>query len=143
MDRVKKAVEMMENGNNCGMAVLAAFGEGYGLDQETARRLGRPLGAGMGMMGLTCGAVSAGFLALGLAAETDREEGEMRPQLYARVRDLAERFKERNGTIRCQELLGLDLITEDGMAEFKAKDMYHTHCVRFVRDMAEILEGMI
>ena len=51
MNRVERAVEMMENGNNCGMAVLAAFGEGYGLDPETARRIGRPLGAGMGMMG--------------------------------------------------------------------------------------------
>ncbi len=144
MNRIEKAVDAMRNGDNCSMAVLAVFGEKYGLDPETARRIGRPLGAGMGLMGLTCGAVSGGFLALGLAAARDREEGELRPEVYARVRELSDRFKARNrGLIGCRELLGLDLATEEGAAQAKARNMFETHCLKFVRDTAEILDNMI
>ena len=142
-DRVGRAVGLMQEGKNCSMAVLAAFGERYGLDEETALRLGRPLGGGMGLMGLTCGAVSGGFLALGLAADQDGAEADLRPELYAKVRELARRFEEMNGTIVCQELLGLDLNTEEGAAEAKARNLIQTHCLRFVRETAEILDKMI
>ncbi len=142
MNRAEKAVRMMRDGNNCGMAVLAAFAEDYGVAGDLAVRIGRPLGAGMGMMGLTCGAVSAGFLVLGLAAEQGQEEAKMRPELYSQVRDMARRFEERNEGIACKGLLGLDLATEEGLAEFKDRNMMETHCQKFVRDTAEILEEM-
>jgi C_GCAxxG_C_C family probable redox protein len=143
MDRIEKAAGLMRDGNNCGMTILAAFGEKYGLDKNLALKIGRPLGAGMGLMGLTCGAVSAGFLALGLAVPEDQEESLRRSELYAKIRELTRLFEERNITIVCRDLLGLDLGTKEGAAEAKARNMAETHCLKFVRDVAEILEEMI
>ena len=143
MSRAETAVELMRQGNNCGMSILTAFGPEFGLDRELALKLGRPLGSGMGVLGHVCGAVSAGFLVLGLAADPDRAEKEQRPETYRLVRDLARQFEERNRTIICRDLLDLDLGKEEDLALFRARDMMTTHCLKFVRDTAEMLEELI
>ena len=143
MSRAETAVELMKQGNNCGMSILTAFGSKFGLDQELALKLGRPLGSGMGVLGHVCGAVSAGFLVLGLAADPGRDEKEQRPETYRLVRELTHQFEERNRSIICKDLLGLDLGKEEDLAQFRARDMMTTHCLKFVRDTAEILDKMI
>ena len=74
MNNVERTVDLFASGLNCSQAILTVLGEPYGLDSEMAARLGRPLGGGMGRLSLTCGAVTAAVLVLGLAKD-DPDEG--------------------------------------------------------------------
>lgn len=62
----EKACSLFREGYNCAQAVTAAFAESFGMSQETALRFSEGMGAGMGRLRLTCGAVSAMALLAGL-----------------------------------------------------------------------------
>ena len=62
---------------------------------------------------------------------------------YETIRQFAEKFKARNRTLVCRELMGVDVSTPEGFAESKAKNIARTVCPKFVRDAAEILEEML
>lgn len=99
------------DGYNCCQSVVLAFCDLFeqgGVDRSTLARMASPLGGGMGRLREVCGAVSAMFLTLGLMEGYDDPsvyDGKM--ELYAKVQDLAERFRDENGSIICRELLGL------------------------------------
>jgi len=59
------------------------------------------------------------------------------------VRDFAGRFRSRNGSLLCRELLGCDLTTAEGMEEAKRKGLFTERCPRFVRAAVEILEEIL
>ena len=143
MDRSEKAMQWFKDGLNCSQAILAAFGEPYGLDPESAKRLGRPLGGGMGRLGETCGAVTGAIEALGLAQNGTNDETEARNEIARSVQELVKRFKERHGTIVCRVLLGADMSTEAGMKRIREEKLVATLCPAFVRSAAEILSEMI
>ena len=65
MNNVERTMEFYSNGMNCTQAILAAFGKQYGLDSEMAKKLGRPLGGGIGHMAGICGALTPAALILG------------------------------------------------------------------------------
>lgn len=57
----------------------------------------------------TCGAACGMFLLAGLETGcTDPADREGKAMNYAVVQELAEAFKQANGSIKCAELLGLD-----------------------------------
>jgi C_GCAxxG_C_C family probable redox protein len=142
MDQVQRAVDLFVNGLNCSQAMLTAFGKHYGLDPDTARRLGRALGGGIGRQGTTCGALTGAALVLGLAAADDDET--QAKNITARlVRELFQRFRSARGTIDCRTLLGEDISTEEGMKKIKEANLFHTICPDIVRDAAEILESLL
>ncbi len=106
MSREEKARENFLKGYNCAQAVLLAFADLTGIDEDTLARLASPFGGGMGRMREVCGAVSGMFMAEGLlqgysAPEANGEKKE----LYARIQALAARFSEECGSIICRELL--------------------------------------
>lgn len=106
MRREEKARELFLKGYNCAQAVVLAFGDEIGLDDETLARLASPFGGGMGRMREVCGAVSGMFTVLGLLGGYSDPEGTAEKKaLYARVQALAARFREECGSIVCRELL--------------------------------------
>ena len=70
----------------------------------------------------------------------DREAKE---QVYERVREFAQRFRARNGSLLCRELLGCDISTPEGLQQAREADFVSKICPKFVRDAAEILEEML
>ena len=56
--KVNEAVDCFNNGFNCSQAILSTYCEQFGLDKITALKLSCGLGAGMGRLGETCGAVT-------------------------------------------------------------------------------------
>lgn len=101
------AKSLFEQGYNCAQSVVAAFAQEMGMDTKTAARLVCGLGGGVGRQREICGAVSgmavvAGFL-YGYDTPGD-EEGKRRT--YEMVQLLSARFREKNGSILCRELLG-------------------------------------
>jgi len=141
-DATALAVETFRGGINCTQAILSAWGSRHGLDRDTAMKLGGAFGSGMNM-GETCGAVTGALMVIGLrhvkvsgAAFLSRDRTEKE------TLEFIERFKARNGTVSCKELLGCDLGTSEGQAAAKHDKSFKTRCPKFVRDAAEILEEM-
>lgn len=107
-ERIEKAVALFKEGFNCSQAVVASFADKYGFTQEQALRMSASFGGGIGRMRETCGAACGLFMLAGL--ETGCTEGanrEGKAANYALVQELAQKFIERNGALKCADLLGL------------------------------------
>jgi len=141
-DAPAQAVDTFRRGINCTQAVLSAYGSRHGLDRESALRLGGAFGSGMNM-GETCGAVTGALMVVGLRHARVAGAGFLsRDRTEHETLAFIERFKERNGTVSCKELLGCDLGTPEGRAVARRDRSFKTRCPKFVRDAAEILEEM-
>ena len=96
--RKQIAVEKKHCGLNCAQAVLCAYADLAGIDEETAIRLAAPFGAGMGNMEGTCGAITGAGLVLGLVSKGSATK---------QMRQIMNKFQERNGATQCKLLKGV------------------------------------
>ncbi len=142
MDRVQRTSSLFENGLNCSQAILTAFGEAYGVGLEDAARIGRPWGGGIAHMGLTCGAVTAAILILGLAQGNGEDEKGIRNRVFKSGKEFVRRFEERYKTTFCRDLLGVDIATESGLKRIREENLVRKICPPYVRGAAEILVEM-
>ena len=108
-DRIQRAVELFMSGYGCSQSVVAAFADLYGLDETMAKRIAAGFGGGVGRMRMMCGTVSGLVILAGLdCGQTEGDDREGKAACYKVVQELLETFKQRNGTIICAELLGLN-----------------------------------
>jgi C_GCAxxG_C_C family probable redox protein len=143
-EKVEAAVACFREGFSCSQAILATYGDDFGLPRETALRAAAALGAGMGRLGEVCGAVAGALIVIGLKhGHTEATDKETKEKNYALVRDFSDRFRSRNGALCCRELLGCDLTTAEGVEEARQKGLFAERCPCFVRDAAEILEDVL
>jgi C_GCAxxG_C_C family probable redox protein len=139
----EQAVERFRKGFNCSQAVLSSYGEQFGLECDKAFKVATGFGGGM-RMGGTCGAVSGAFMVLGLKyGNTTAEDKKAKAKTYTKVEEYTNRFKVRNDSVTCRELLGCDLTTPEGMKEAKDKGLFSTICPKIVQDAVEILEEIM
>ena len=144
MNDVERAVSVFKEGFSCSQAVLSTYGTHFGLDREIALRVSGAFGGGMGRMGETCGAVTGAFMVIGLKyGKTIVGDEESKEKAYRLVNEFVEKFKSRNGSIVCRELLGCDLSTPEGRRLVKEKKLVTTLCPKFVQDAAEIIEQIL
>jgi C_GCAxxG_C_C family probable redox protein len=141
MNRADTALSCFAEGFNCSQAVLSAYAGHFGFDGQSALRLASGFGGGMGRMAGTCGAVTGAFMVLGLKYGRASPSQEAKETIYERIREFADRFKARNGSLTCKDLLGCDISTVEGLE--LAKSLFATTCPKFVRDAVEILEEML
>lgn len=108
-ERVAEIKDKHTRGYNCAQIVLCSYAEELGIDEETLFRISEGFGTGMGGMMQTCGAVTAMFMALGLANSSgDLQACDTKPQTMKKVRELAAEFEKKNGSIVCREVKGID-----------------------------------
>jgi C_GCAxxG_C_C family probable redox protein len=143
MNAAQKAMHLFENGLNCSQAILTAFGEPHGIDSESAKKLGRPWGGGVGRMGRICGAVTGAIMVLGLAQSRKQDEAEARNDICSSVQELVRRFEQRHGTSVCKELLGADFSTEEGQRKIKEEMLVKKLCPKFVEDAGAMLAELV
>jgi C_GCAxxG_C_C family probable redox protein len=144
MSKVENALSCFNGGFNCSQALLSAYSEDLGMSREEALKVSCAFGAGMSRMAETCGAVTGAFMVLGLKyGKFKADDDAAREKTYAMVNEFARRFKARNGTIVCKELLGADMSTPEGMKYSKEHKLAAKLCPGFVRDAAEIVEEML
>lgn len=106
-ERAERAQSLHNKGYNCAQAVVCAYCDLFGLDEETAYKMAEGFGLGMGMMD-TCGALSAAFMLAGMQGSKGTEHpGETKAQTYKTTKMLAAAFREKNGTCLCRELKGI------------------------------------
>ena len=105
MNKTEKAKELFLEGYNCAQAIVGAFCDEVGLDFDTAMRLSSSFGAGMGRLREVCGTVSGVFMLAGLKYGYSTSDRESKANHYRLIQSIAKRFKDRNGSIICRELL--------------------------------------
>ena len=140
-ERIEMAVSLFKQGFNCSQSVVAAFADKYGFTREQALKMSASFGGGIGRMRETCGAACGLFLLAGL--ETGATEGADRngkAANYALVQELAEEFKQRNGALRCADLLGLSKKEPVVSTPEARTDQYYAKrpCVKMVEEAARI-----
>ena len=140
-DRIELAVSLFKEGYNCSQSVVAAFADMYGFTREQALRMSASFGGGIGRMRQTCGAACGLFLVAGL--ETGCTEGsnrEGKEANYKLVQQLAQEFKQRNGSLICAQLLGLDKSAPTpATPEARTAEYYKKRpCVKMVEEASRI-----
>lgn len=145
MTRRELAMQLFEEGYNCAQSVFIAFDDLHGIDRETAAKLSSSFGGGMGKLREVCGAVSGMFMTAGVLYGYDDPKASVeKSEHYARIQELAKAFEEKNGSIICRELLGLETKREAPVPEARTAEYYKKRpCKELVGDAAEILEDYI
>ena len=124
MTKGEIAKNNFQNGCNCAQAVLLAFCEDYGMERETALTIAAGFGSGMAGLRETCGTVTGANMVIGLAM------GEDRMAANKTFRAFAERFKEKNGSLVCRELLAVRVKTR-------------LTCADLCKEAGDLLEEML
>ena len=105
-ETIEKALNFFDQGYACSQSVLLAFSHQFNLDETTAKLISSTFGGGMGRLRQKCGAVTGGFMVLGLAyGNTDPKDMDTKLLAYNKVQELNRRFEEINGTSVCAEIL--------------------------------------
>ena len=147
-DHAKLAEEKFLKGYTCAQAVLCAFGDLTGLDEQTALALSASFGGGMGRMRLVCGALSGAFMVLGLLYG-DYQPGDTAGKAahYERVRVIGKEFEKRNSSMICAEILKNSSIAPNagGAPEERTDEYYKKRrgCIDSIAFAAAILDDYI
>jgi hypothetical protein len=62
---------------------------------------------------------------------------------YELVNKFAERFKARNKTIKCRDLIGMDILTRAGLQKARDLGLFTSLCAKYVQDAVEIIETIL
>ena len=139
--RAEQAVNNFKSGYNCAQAVYMAYADLFGMEPKTAAIIAAPMGAGIGRMREVCGTVSGAALIAGLAIPCDNpSDMAAKTRCYALVQQVADRFREANGSIICRELLGIAPIKESPTPSQRTDAYYKKRpCVELVRMSATFI----
>lgn len=124
MTKGEIAKSNFQNGCNCAQAVLCAFCEDYGMERDTAMMVAAAFGSGMGGLRETCGTVTGANMVIGLA------KGNHRAEANRVFREFAARFRDKNGSLVCKELLAIRVKTR-------------LTCADLCQDAADLLEELL
>jgi C_GCAxxG_C_C family probable redox protein len=141
---VDRSVSLFELGFTCSQAILAAFSARYGLDEATALKVSCAYGGGIARSGETCGAVSGALMVIGLAhGKAALGDDAAKERTYALTREFWKRFRARQGSLVCNELIGVDIGTPEGARSASESGVFREKCPVLVRCAAEILGELL
>lgn len=109
---------------NCCQAVICAYCDEYGVDDNEIFKLTEGFGLGMGGLKDTCGAVTGMFMAISMHNSAGEKENPRKTkfQTYEDIRNAAADFKNECGSIFCRDLKSGDSFTPcNRCVEFAAK----------------------
>ncbi len=143
--KANEAIKLFKEGYNCSQAVLCAFCDELGIDFNTALKISSSFGGGMGRMREVCGAVSGLFMAAGLKyGYTSPDDKNAKAEHYKLIQELAEKFREKNGTIICRELIKEPNEIPTHIPDDRTKEYYKKRpCAELVGEAAEIFAEIL
>ena len=138
MQWLNRGIQYYQDGYLCSQSVLAAYAEEYGLTEELALKLGTCLGAGM-RKGEVCGACTGALMVLGLMHDDPKN----RKTAYENTKQFLNDFRDVNGSYLCNDLLGCDVRTPEGVQYARDHHLFTEFCPKMVASAVEILEDII
>ena len=142
-ERILRARELFLQGYNCSQSVFCAYADDLGMPLDLALRVSASFGGGIARMRETCGAVCGMAMLVGMEkGQTEPNDPKQKQENYRAVQELAARFRERNGSIKCSELLGLrkDAPIQSAPDERTADYYRRRPCLRMIESAVEIFE---
>jgi len=140
----EKAIAGFRAGLNCSQAVLTAYSDELGFDNNLALAVSCGFGGGMGRLQETCGAVTGSYMVLGVKTCKKLSDNKERKELtYSVIQEFSRKFKKLNGSTNCMDLLKCDLKTEEGNRFAKEHNLFGTVCEKCISDSIEIIEQLI
>lgn len=107
--RIEETIARHDKKYNCAQSVACTYCDLVGMDEETMFRLTEGLGAGMGNMAGTCGAVTGACILAGLMnSDGNLADPKTKGKTYKLSGAILKKFAERNGSVVCRELKGVD-----------------------------------
>jgi C_GCAxxG_C_C family probable redox protein len=139
-EAIDKAISLFDEGYACSQSVLLAFSGQFNLDEQTAKLISSTFGGGMGRLREKCGAVTGGFMILGLAfGNTDPKDNDTKFSAYQKVRDLNNKVENLHGTTKCAELLKKHVTPTD----VEERKHHRIICRKVVGDVAGMVYDML
>lgn len=118
------SVELKHNGHNCAQAIACTYADCVGADKDMLYSIGQGFGGGLGGMEGHCGCLSGAAMILSL-------KNDNKAKTASEIRNLTKAFKDRNSTVVCKTLKGID-----GGKALRSCDDY-------VRDVCEFVEQFL
>jgi len=143
VDYVEKARENFLAGYNCSQALVLAFADVTGLTKEQAVLLSSSFGGGMGRLREVCGALTGLFMVDGLLeGYSNPTDKDAKAAHYARIQELAAKFRVEMGSILCRELL--DNPSTTPVPDERSKEYYQGRpCLKAVMTAAKIGQEIV
>ena len=105
-ETINKAVAFFDEGYACSQSIMLAFSGRYGVDERVAKLVSSTFGGGMGRLRQKCGAVTGGFMILGLEYGNEiPNDMDTKLNAYKKVRELNKKVEDIYGTSNCVELI--------------------------------------
>ncbi len=105
-EAIDKAIAYFKEGYACSQSVAMTFAPEFGADLDTVTMMSAPFGGGMGRLRGKCGAVTGGFMVLGMATgKYAPKDMDTKLAQYKKVQDLNAAVVNIYGTAECGELL--------------------------------------
>ena len=128
MTHKEKAMKIFYEKFNCSQAVLGAYADDYGLTVDQAMKVAACFGA-----------VSGAIMVIGLKYG---DGPDYKATAYPKAAEFMERFKEKNASYICKDILGCDISSEAGMLYARENGLFKDICPRMVESAVDILEDM-
>jgi len=146
------AYEYERDYHGCSQCVIAALQDCLGLGNRDSFKSATALAGGIARMGMTCGSLVGGIMAISLAFGREVLEDSVTSQGYARAMDLGgelcARFEKEFGSTQCREIQqslfgrSFDLRNPQERKEFHRAGSYEK-CPQVARRAAELAAEVI
>ena len=92
----------------------------------------------------TCGAVSGTYMVIGLKyGKYKKDDNEAQENTFSVVGEFDSEFKKINKTTSCKELLGCNLLTEEGMKYFVDNNLKEKICIKCIECSIKLLNILL
>ncbi|MEW6513838.1 MAG: C-GCAxxG-C-C family protein [Pseudomonadota bacterium] len=137
----RSAEDSFASGLYCAESVVLAVADELGIESELLPKVATAFCSGMGRMCGTCGALSGAIMGIGLALGRSEPSQSVQPS-YEATQRLIHEFEQEFGGRDCHVLLGCDLNTPDGQAQFHEQRLGE-RCAQYTGKAAEIAARII
>ncbi len=108
-NRAEIAAEKRRHGYNCAQAVACTYCDLAGIDEAAMFKMTEGLGLGLGGMEGTCGALTGACVLAGMVNSTGNlEKCDSKAGTFRHSKEMSKLFLERNNTLVCKELKGVE-----------------------------------
>lgn len=144
MGSPEKAKSLFSGGYLCSQSVLSTYSEEFGVPPHTALRIAAAFGGGINNSGEMCGAVSGALMLIGLKyGSTQPRDAEGRQRVESAADRFISDFAGAYGSMKCRDLLGIDISTDDGLQQARQSGVFETRCPLFVESAAAFVQAIL
>ncbi len=138
----QRSRQLFSSGYRCAESVLMAVAENRNIQSDLIPRIATGFCGGLShTTNGTCGAVSGAIMAINLVKGRN-DATESVEENYRAIQNFIEEFQKQFHTIRCSELTGCDLGTEEGVKAFTDQNKIEM-CLNFTEEATRLALSII